>query len=121
MHSDCITNYPILSEGEIRMSATSNIKAKRIANNLFATSNGFRKDLMASLAVMLQLQPSNLGVCSRNLKTLHCKERKKGLHDSTLTHCSVIETQNRGTLHIQMLIWTGVLPLLLQKYNTLKK
>ena len=77
LYDDCITNCPILSEGEIRTPATSAIKAKRVVNNLFAATNGFRRDLMPLLTAMLQLQPSNLGVYSRNLKTTHHKERKK--------------------------------------------
>ena len=83
LHHDCIANCSILSKGEIRIPATSAIKAKHIVNNLFVATNGFRRDLMALLTVMLQLQPSNLGVCSRNLKTTHCKERKK---DCMVTH-----------------------------------
>ena len=90
-------------------------------NNPFAATNGFRRDSTALLAVMLQLQPSNLGVCSRNPKTTCCKERKKGLCGNALACCGMIETQNRGALHIHMLTWTAVLPLLLQKVSHIKE
>ena len=62
LHNDHITNCSILSEGEIRIPATITVKAKCVVNNPFAATNGFRRDLIALLTAMLQLQPSNLGV-----------------------------------------------------------
>ena len=121
LHDNCITNCFILSEGEIRIPATSAVKAKCVVNNIFAATNSFRRDLMALLTGMLQLQLSNLGAHSRNQKTTCCKERKKGLHGNTLTYYGMIETQNRGILHIHIIIWTIVLPLLLQKASHIKE
>ena len=87
LHDDCITNYPILSKGEIRIPATSTVKAKCVVNNLFSATNRFRRDLMAWLTVMLQFQPSNLWAYSRNLKSTCCKERKK---DCVVTHLLIV-------------------------------
>ena len=82
-----ITNCPILSEGEIRMPATSTVEAKCIVNSPFDATNRFRRDLMAWLTVMLQFQPSNLWAYSRNLKSTCCKERKK---DCVVTHLLIV-------------------------------
>ena len=52
-HHDYISNCPILSEEEIRILAASATKAKYAANNLFASTIRFRRDLIALLVVML--------------------------------------------------------------------
>ena len=49
----------------------------RVASNLFATTNRFRRDLMALLIVVLQLELSNLGEYSWNLKKSTLQTKKK--------------------------------------------
>ena len=80
---DCIANCLILSKGEIKTLVTSTIETKCATNYQFAATNGFIRDLIASLAVMLQLQPSNLEACSRHLKIVCYKERKRVVQQHT--------------------------------------
>ena len=49
------------------------------------------------------------------------QRKKKGLHSKTLPCCGVIETQNKGMLHIHILVWTLVFPLLLPKALHIEK